>query len=426
MESIRGKKLLIVSSDGSDRALLKAGRELGLYVICCDRYTDYSVSPTKAMADEAWDLDYSQTERVAEKCREAGVDGVIAGYAENRVEAACRISKAIGKPFYATEEQIALTRNKILFKDMCERFEIPTPKQYKLEFPLREEQVDAVRFPVIVKPSDSGGRKGITVCYDREQLAGAVENALAESIYKNVVVEQFLKGTEMSAVYTIVNGEASLSCLNDKYISDDQDSKGFLCTFVLTPSKYLKTYSEKIDGKIKELLRAVGAQNGVATFQMIACGDNIYVFEMGYRINGNNDFTIIEKENGLNYCHMLIHYSLTGSMGDDLRKDDPRFSKYYGTFVVLLHSGRIAKLDTEALKGAKGIEDVYFTKQLGDLVSDRATNVHKSGMIKFSADTLEEVKQMVHFIQTNLIIEDENGNSMLFDEFDVTRLDERP
>ena len=115
MESIRGKKLLIVSSDGSDRALLKAGRELGLYVICCDRYTDYSVSPTKAMADEAWDLDYSQTERVAEKCREAGVDGVIAGYAENRVEAACRISKAIGKPFYATEEQIALTRNKILF-----------------------------------------------------------------------------------------------------------------------------------------------------------------------------------------------------------------------------------------------------------------------------------------------------------------------
>ena len=57
MESIRGKKLLIVSSDGSDRALLKAGRKLGLYVICCDRYTDYSVSPTKAMADEAWDLD---------------------------------------------------------------------------------------------------------------------------------------------------------------------------------------------------------------------------------------------------------------------------------------------------------------------------------------------------------------------------------
>ena len=120
---------------------------------------------------------------------------------------------------------------------------------------------------------------------------------------------------------------------------------------------------------------------------------------------------------------MLIHYSITGSMGDDLDKDNPFFSKYYGTFVVLLHAGRIAKIDCEMLKGVKGIDDIYITKQVGDTVADRATNVHKSGLIKFSADTIDEAKQMVHFIQTNLHIEDENGNSMLFDEFDTARMD---
>ena len=57
------------------------------------------------------------------------------------------------------------------------------------------------------------------------------------------------------------------------------------------------------------------------------------------------------------------------------------------------------------------------------MVSDRATNVHKSGMIKFTADTLDGVKQFVHFIQTHLHIEDENGNNMLFDEFDTSRMD---
>ena len=423
MDKLKGKKLLIVSSDGSDRALLKAARELGLYVICCDKY-DATRSPTKAMADEAWDIDYSQTELVAEKCKEAGVDGVIAAYAENRVDAACKISKAIGRPFYATEEQLDLTRNKVLFKELCEKYNIPTPYRYKLSIPLVDKQVDAIRFPVIVKPSDSGGRKGITVCYDKAQLAEAVDLALSESIYKDVVVEQFLVGTEMSAIYTIVDGKASLSCLNDKYISDDQDSRGFLCTFVITPSKYLKLYYEKVDHKVKEMLKAIGAENGVATFQMMACNEGIYIFEMGYRINGNNDFTIIEKENGLNYCHMLMNYSLTGSMGDDLKKDNPFFKKYHGTFVVLLHAGKITKMEYEELKGVKGIDDIYFTKQLGDVVSDRATNVHKSGMIKFSADTLNEVKQLVHFIQTNLHIEDENGASMLFEEFDVSRLDQ--
>ena len=422
MYNLEGKKILIVSSDGSDRALLKAARELGLYVICCDKY-DATRSPTKAMADEAWDIDYSQIDLVAEKCREAGVDGVIAAYAENRVDAACRISRAIGKPFYATEEQLDLTRNKVLFKELCEKHNIPTPHNYKLSIPLKDEEIDAIAFPVIVKPSDSGGRKGITVCYDKEQLVAAVELALAESVYKDVVVEQFLVGTELSAIYTIADGRASLSCLNDKYISEDQDSKGFLCTFVFTPSKYLSQYCEMIDPKIKEMLRAIGAENGVATFQMMACSEGIYIFEMGYRINGNNDFTIIEKENGLNYCHMLMSYSLTGSMGDDLEKDNPFFKKYHGTFVVLLHAGKITKIDYERLKDTEGIEDIYFTKQLGDIVSSRTTNVHKAGMIKFSADTIDEAKRLVHFIQTHLQIEDQNGDSMLFDEFDTSRMD---
>ena len=422
MEDLKGKKLLIVSSDGSDRALIKAGRELGLYIICCDKYNS-TISPTKAMADEAWDIDYSLTEVVAEKCRKAGVDGVIAAYAENRVDAACKISKAIGRPFYATQEQLDLTRNKVLFKELCEKYGIPTPHYYKLSLPLVDEQVNAVQFPVIVKPSDAGGRKGITICYNREQLVAAVELALSESIYKDVVVEQFVTGTEMSAVYTIADGKASLSCLNDKYISEDEDSKGFLCTFVLTPSKYLKQYYDTVDSKVKEMLKGIGAENGVATFQMIASDDGIYIFEMGYRINGNNDFTIIEKENGLNYCHMLMSYSLTGSMGDDLKKDNPFFKQYHGTFVVLLHSGKISKLDFDELKGVKGIEDIYFTKQLGDTVSNRKTNVHKSGMIKFSADSLGDVKRLIHFIQTHLHIEDEYGNSMLFDEFDTSRMD---
>lgn len=423
MQRLDGKKLLIVSSDGADRALLKEGRELGLYIICCDRYTDYTISPTKALADEAWDIDYTQTGLVAEKCREAGVDGVIAGYSENRVEAACIISEAIGRPFYATKEQIDLTRNKVLFKKMCEEYGIPTPENYKLSVPLLDEQVDSIRFPVIVKPSDNGGRKGITVCYNKDQLSEAVDKALAASIYKEVVVEQFLTGTELSAIYTIVDGRASLSCLNDKYVSEDQDTRGFLCTFVITPSKFLKQYCEDVDPKIKDLLKAVGAKNGVATFQMIADDSGIYVFEMGYRLNGNNDYTVIEKENGLNYSRMLINYSITGSMGDDLDKDNPCFSKYHGTFVVLLHSGKIARMEYEELKDKKGIEDIYLTKRVGDIVSDRATNVHKSGLIKFSADTLDEVKELVHFIQTHLHIEDEYGNDMLFDEFDTSRLD---
>lgn len=422
-KSLSGKKLLIISSDGNDIPLVEAGKSLGAYVICCDKYTDYKVSPAKAIADEAWDMDYSETAAVADKCRECGVDGLISGYGEDRVYAASKISEAIGRPFYATPEQINLTRNKVLFKQLCRQHGILTPNDYQITFPVTDDQLKSIRFPVIVKPSDNGGRKGISICQNREELRSAAELALEQSNSKEIVVEDFLTGVEMSAIYTVADGLISLSCLNDKYASEDRECEGMLCSFVCTPSRFLDLYRDTVDGKIKALLKAIGVDNGVATFQMMEAGGLIFVFEMGLRINGNNDFTIIEKEHGLNYCKMLIHYSMTGSMGQSLKNDNPYFHKYYGTFVVLLRSGRIRKIDCSELKEKEEIYDILFTKSEGDYVLNIASNVHKSGLIKFSVNTMEEVKEMIHFIQTHLHIEDENGNDMLFSEFDSSRLD---
>ena len=93
-----------------------------------------------------------------------------------------------------------------------------------------------------------------------------------------------------------------------------------------------------------------------------------------------------------------------------------RARAYYAALVSASNTGKL-----EA--GYRLAEDIYFTKQLGDIVSSRTTNVHKAGMIKFSADTIDEAKRLVHFIQTHLQIEDQNGDSMLFDEFDTSRMD---
>ena len=90
--------------------------------------------------------------------------------------------------------------------------------------------------------------------------------------------------------------------------------------------------------------------NGVAFFQGIATDDEFYIFEMGYRLNGGNDYFIAEKENGISYMKMLISYSLTGDMGDDLSKDDPHFSKYYSNYLIYLHGGKIGKYASTVIR----------------------------------------------------------------------------
>ncbi len=422
MKTLRDKKLLVVSSDSSDLEFIKAAKEMGVYVVCCDRYTDWNKSPSKFFADDAWDLDYSKTEAVVEKCLSEKIDGVIAGYGEDRVLAACRISKAIGSPFYATEEQIQFTRNKKLFKKECVRCGLKVPQDFCVSIPMSEEELTAVKYPVIVKPADNGGRKGISVCNSKTELLEAIRIAEEYSLTGEVVVEEYLIGSELCAVYTISDGNISLSCLNDKYVSQDGSEMAQLCDFVVTPSKYYEKYLKEVDASVKTLLRRIGAKNGVANFQFIAAADGITAFEMGYRINGNNDYKVAEKYNNINFMKMLISYSLTGDMGDSIEKDNAAFSEYYCTYVVHLKPGTVGTVNYGKLYEHKKMEDISIWRKEGDTVLSTGTNAHKSGMIKFTASDYQEILDTIDFIRSNLVIKDEDGQDMCMYRLDTSRL----
>lgn len=422
MKQLTGKKLLVITSDSNDLAFVRAAKELGAYVVCCDRYSDWNVSPAKKAADEGWNIDYTHTEEIAQKCREAGIDGVIAGYGEDRVTAACRISRAIGTPFYATEEQINITRNKRVFKDLCIKHGIPVPTDYCFTLPLTQQDREKIQYPVIVKPSDNGGRKGISVCMGPEELDDAIAAAADFALDGRVIVEEYLSGTELSAVYTLSKGEISLSCLNDKYLSEDQGGTSRLCDLVITPSKYYDLYVQTVDAGIRALLKNIGAKNGSANFQMIVGKDGIRVFEMGYRVNGNDDFKVICKNNGIDFMKMLISYSLTGDMGDDLSKDDPCFKTYNSTLCMYLHSGTVGTVSYDGLIGKKGIDDISILRQPGTVIVEDGTNRQKALMVKFSADTREEIVDLIHDIQKHMVVLDTEGKDMRLLPFNTDRL----
>ena len=422
MKQLNGKKLLVISSDSNDLVFVQAAKELGAYVVCCDRYDNWELSPAKKAADEAWNIDYTDTEAVVEKCRQIGIDGVIAGYGEDRVTAACRISNAIGTPFYATEEQINITRNKRVFKDLCKKHGVPVPADFCIELPLSAEDRRSISYPVIVKPADNGGRKGISVCKSDSELDKAIVYAREQSKTEQVVIEEYVSGTELCAVYTMVDGQISLSCLNDKYNSQDQGGTSRLCDLVLTPSRYYDLYIKTVDQGIRALLKDIGAENGVANFQMIVGENGIRVFEMGYRVNGNDDFKVIRKNNGIDFLKMLISYSITGNMGDDLSKDNPCFDGYSCTLCMYLHSGTVGTVSYEGLLGKKGIDDICILRQPGMKIVEDGTNRQKALLVKCSADTMDEIVDLIHDIQENMKVLNTEGEDMTLMPFNTDRL----
>lgn len=421
-ENLKGKKLLVIGSAEEDSNIVKVAKSLGVYVIAADGKPKSETTFAKNVADEDWEVDYSDTEKIGEMCKAAGVDGVLAGYSEFRVLAGAKLAKYLGKPYFATEEQIELTRNKDNFKKACKKYDVPVPGDFLITGDGKDFDVTQVEYPVIVKPTDYGGRKGITICYTTEELEKAIPYALKYSQSKTAIVEEYIEGLEYVAIYTMKDGEISLSCLNEKYINDDQERKTGLCDLAVNPSALLPEYIETTDKAVRAFLKGIGAQNGMAMFQGIANDKACYVFEMGYRLNGGNDHYLIESVNGISYLKMLISHSLTGSMGDDLSKDNPFFKRYCSTFIRYIHGGVVGKsefLGDENYPGLDKIQKVAFPGMT--FVEDGSTQ-QRAYSFKISADSIDGIEHLINYIQDNLVVEDVDGNNMFFPRFDTGKL----
>ena len=420
-ESANGKKLLIIGGETNIKNIVLQAKEMGVYTIVTERGNDLSKLPAKAVADEAWDIDYSDMTTLVSKCHENGVDGVFSGYSEGKVYYAAQLSQLLGTPFYVTPEQVELTRNKRLFKELCKKHGVEIPVEYSSNGKVNDLDREKIKYPVIVKPADYGGRIGITVCYSNDDLDQALEIAEKNSVSHTVVVEEYLTGMELTAIYTIADGEISLSIVNDKYLSKEGNKYACLCDVAITPSRFYKRYLKDVDEKIKNLLRDIDVKNGLAGFQFIATGDKIAAFEMGLRLNGGNDWKLLNECNGINHMKMMINYSLTGSMGDSLSKDNPDLKQYMATYVMYAHGGVVGSVNYEDIQNQDGVLDVSPYVYVGKNIPDRGTTQQRVISFKLKTDSLNSMADKIHYIQEKVEVNDVSGNSLLFKKFDTNR-----
>ena len=421
-EDLRGKKLLIVGADMNDLEIVRTAQSMGVYTIAMDWSTDYTKSPAKRIADEAWDMNYRDIEAVSERCKKENVDGVMAGYSEMRVLLAAQISQRINRPFYATEEIMEMTRDKRKFKRLCVEYSVPVPNEFCSTGVPRSQDFDRISFPVIVKPCDYGGRIGITICRDYSELEPAIQKALSVSEKKEVVLEAYIVGTEMCAIYNLSDGEIELALLNDKYQVLDEGVNSVLCNATIVPSKHLDAFIRIADQPIKDFLRGIGARNGMAFFQMIVNDSGIYVFEMGYRLNGGNDCHVIEQFNHINHMKMMISYSLTGRMGDDIKKNNPRFNEIISTFLFYVHGGTVGEIEYSGLNNVPEIFSITQKVFPGSSIIEDGTTRQEALVIKLHGKNMEEIVNIIHKAQECVRITDIDGNDMLFEDFDTSRL----
>lgn len=159
------KKLLILSGASVHVKVVKQAQRMGIYTIVTD-YLPVGDSPGKMTADEYWDIDINDVETLAEKCRQQQVDGVLNYCIDPAQLPYQRLCAALSIPCYGTREQFSIMTDKARFREFATQHGLQVIPSYTAEEALGRQDL----YPLLVKPAESRGSRGQTVCYRADEL----------------------------------------------------------------------------------------------------------------------------------------------------------------------------------------------------------------------------------------------------------------
>ena len=412
-EFLKGKKLLVLAGSPYEIDIIRRAQSFGVHVTVTDYY-DWSRSPAKYIADDAWDISWSDIDALEKKCRENKIDGVLGGYSEVVVENLIKLCRRLGFPCYSNEEQLEITRNKDIFKKTCIRYGVPVIKEYS-----SPEMVD--EFPVIVKPVDRGGSIGISVANNKEELKKAYDYAMETSLSKKVIIEKYIKnGNKVDYTYAIRDGEIRLTATCDTLTSRLHGDLTVIQNAWLYPQKKQKEALKKVDSKLRAMISGIGIKYGTIFFSSFVDDDaNSMFFECGFRLSGSNKHAYLYRLGNENYLDIYILHALTGSTDGIDVNPNPEPNLKCVTVNYYAKAGTIAKID--GFDDIKALPDCVLGDvlvKIGQVCKDDKAILTKICRFSFCNESPEALAADASLANELLQVSDEQGNDMIYDRID--------
>lgn len=422
--NIKGKKLLVLGGVAMIMELVENARSRGAYVIVSDYYEN---SPAKKIADEAWLISTADIDALAKKCISCNVDGVISGFDDFNVICSQRLSERIGKPFYATEAQVTTTMDKAKFKKLCRDNGVPSTPEYSVTTEVSDGWLEKISYPVIIKPVDGTGNRGITICNSEEELINAHRKAVKTSKKGNIILEKYLAGDQIGVNYILQDGQIYPSVLHDRYMQKGDGTHVPLPVAYVYPSKYTDRYLKEENSKVVNMFRSIGMKNGTLFLQGCVEDGTAYFYEMGYRINGAKQYQILDALCGFNPMEMVVNYSLTGHMEDHSIENlvQPKLPKTCCTLSIIARPSKIKKIiGVDEIRSWKETLGVTLWYHEGDEITEDALGTQKQICMRVTvvANDNAELADIINKVYATLDVWDYDDKSILLPQFDTNRL----
>lgn len=347
--------------------IVAKAKEMGIYTLVAD-YNRIEDSPGKQIADEAVDLSVTDVDAVVDYVNNNAIDGVFVGFNDMLLPFYADICKKAGLPCYGTKTQFETLIAKDKYKALCRQFDVPTIPEYDIND-------ENIKYPVLVKPVDSSGSRGITICHNRQQLDEAVEIGRKASKTGKVLIERYMDGREVTVFWTFQDGNYYLSALGNRHVKHNQGMDIIPLPVGYTfPSVFLPKYRAEVEENCKRMFSHLGIKDGMMFMQCKVEDGTCYVYDLGYRLTGSLEYKILERVCGYNPLEMMICHALTGKMGEESIAElaVPEFKTPAFNVSCLCAPGTIKEITgIEEVKAMPEVEDVVIAHTPGETISEQ-------------------------------------------------------
>lgn len=298
------KKIAIIGASYLQEPLINKAKEKGLETHV---FAWAAGDVGEMIADVFYPISIVEKEQILDKCREIGIDGICTIASDLAVVTVNYVAENMGL-VGNTMDCTSKSTDKHLMRKCFEENGCPSPRSILVESVKDIEGID-LTYPVIVKPLDRSGSRGITKLESVDGLDAAIENAKEQGFIKKALVEEFAEGEEFSVEYCSWKGQHTFLAMTKKYTTG---APHFIETGHLEPAQVSDETLTKVKQVVTHALDSLGIEYGASHSELkIDESGNIKIIEIGGRMGGDMiGSSLVELSTGYDFVDAVIDIAM--------------------------------------------------------------------------------------------------------------------
>lgn len=399
-KGLSDKTIMIIGGGLLQVPVIETARTMQLRTVVADMNPD---SPGLKIADIPLVMSTKDIEGMVREVKKMAattrIDGVLTAGTDASMTVAA-VANALDLPGLRFVDAEAAS-NKVKMRERLKKAGVPIPN-FAAVWSIQDarESLAELTFPLVMKPADNMGARGVIKVESREDLQLAFKHSKQYSPSGEMILEEYMEGPEVSVDALAWNGNYKITGMADRIIEREPY---FIEMGHNMPSSLPKEILDEVERVMVSGMKALGIHLGAGKGDIKVTPSGVKVGEIAARLSGGfMSAMTYPLSTGINLNRAAILIAL-GMEPDNL---EPIFSKVSIERSLLANRGKLLKVEgVEAARKIDGVNEIFILNQPGDVIVSPTNNIEKTGHAIITADSLDEAESIFEKVRSTVKFE---------------------